>query len=104
MQSQNEREQQVVIFDYEIKCSIPQFDREAVPRIVSNRRFIKRAHLKVLLKTVPSECAAHRTVKDVLDLTYVHLPIQELRVPVLIRVGPEQLLLIFRKLYEALLL
>ena len=58
----------------------------------------------MLLQTVPSECAAHGPIKDVLDLTYVHLPAQELWVFIFIGVAPEQLFLVFRKRDEALLL
>ena len=56
----------------------------------------------MVLKTVPSECAAQGPVKDVLDFAYVHLPTQEFWVPIFIRVAPEQLLLVFRKLDKAL--
>ena len=58
----------------------------------------------MLLQTVPPESAAHWPVKDVLDLTYVHLPAQELRVSIFIGVTPEQLFLVLRKRDEALLL
>jgi hypothetical protein len=51
----------------------------------------------MVFKTVRSECAAQGPIKDVLDLTNVHLPTQELWVTIFIGVTPEQLLLVFRK-------
>jgi hypothetical protein len=71
---------------------------------VADRLLIERAQLEVLLKTIPPESAAHGPVKDVLDLTNVHLPAQELWVSIFIGVAPEQLFLVFRKRDEALLL
>ena len=71
---------------------------------MADRLLIERAQLEMLLKTVPPECAAHGAVKDVLYLTYVHLPAQELWVSIFIGVAPEQLFLVFRKRDEALLL
>jgi len=55
----------------------------------------------MVLKAVPPECAAHGPIKDVLNFAYVHLPTQELWVHVFIRVAPEQLFLVFRKLDKA---
>jgi hypothetical protein len=71
---------------------------------VSDGLLIQGTQFEVLLQTVPPECAAHWAVKDVLDLTYVHLPAQELWVSIFIGVAPEQLFLVFRKRDEALLL
>jgi hypothetical protein len=71
---------------------------------VSDGLLIQGAQLEVLLKTVPPECAAHGPIKDVLDLTYVHLPAQELWVSIFIGVAPEQLFLVFRNQDEAVLL
>ena len=63
---------------------------------MSDGLLIEVAQLEVLLQTVPPECAAHGPVKDVLNLTYVHLPIKELWVPIFTRVAPKQLFLVLR--------